>query len=351
MKKILIIEDDKAVRENTAEILELAGYKTATAENGKKGTQIVKDFLPDLILCDIMMPELDGYGVLQSLLKDPLTLSIPFIFLTAKTEKSEVRKGMELGADDYLTKPFEETDLLNAIETRLKKSESLKKKFSQTLQGLHDFLDQARGLNELSQLSLKKPLVNYKKKELVFNEGETPYHLFFLNKGKVKTFKGHNEGKEYLTQVYAAGDFFGYAPLLQNTSYSDSAMTLEDCEIYKIAKEDFTSLLYKNRDVAAQFIKMLSNHVTERERQLLSLAYDSVRKRVAQTLLLLAKKFQASSKKNLKVSVNREDLANMAGTATETVIRCLSELKAEQLIDIQGREIFLLNEIGLEELE
>src|SRR4051812_33462814 len=110
MKKILLIEDSREMRENTAEILELANYNVITAANGKIGVEYAVKELPDLIICDIMMPELDGYGVLYMLGKNPATASIPFIFLTAKAEKTDLRKGMSMGADDYLTKPFEEME-------------------------------------------------------------------------------------------------------------------------------------------------------------------------------------------------------------------------------------------------
>ena len=123
MKKILIIEDNPDVRENTAEILELSNYEVVTAENGKEGVKAASEELPDLIICDVMMPELDGFGVLRILSQNPVTATIPFIFLTARTEKSDFRKGMSLGADDYITKPFDDVDLLNAIEIRLKKHE------------------------------------------------------------------------------------------------------------------------------------------------------------------------------------------------------------------------------------
>ena len=121
MKKILLIEDNTEIRENTGEILSLANYEVITAPNGKIGVTLAQEQNPDLIICDIMMPELDGYGVLHILSKKTETAQIPFIFLTAKTERSDVRKGMELGADDYLTKPFDDTELLNAVETRLHK--------------------------------------------------------------------------------------------------------------------------------------------------------------------------------------------------------------------------------------
>jgi CheY-like chemotaxis protein len=130
MKSILVIDDNKDIRENTAEILEMAGYKTFTAENGKKGVETALQEKPDLIVCDIMMPELDGYGVLHLLRKNPEMEHIPFVFLTAKTERSDFRKGMEMGADDYITKPFEDIELLNAIEIRLKKSAVLDSKYA-----------------------------------------------------------------------------------------------------------------------------------------------------------------------------------------------------------------------------
>ena len=125
MKKILLIEDDVTVRENTAELLELSNYEVVTAPDGKKGVDKAKEEIPDIIVCDIMMPELDGYDVLTRLSEDSETKGIPFIFLSAKTEHKDVRRGMDLGADDYLTKPFEEEDLLSAIESRLAKVEIL----------------------------------------------------------------------------------------------------------------------------------------------------------------------------------------------------------------------------------
>src|SRR5574339_869965 len=135
MKSVLVIEDNKDIRENTAEILDLAGYKTFTAENGKKGVDVAMKEKPDVIVCDIMMPELDGYGVLHLLRKNEETQNIPFIFLTAKTERGDFRKGMEMGADDYITKPFDDIELLNAIEIRLKKMEILHSQFNAGAEG------------------------------------------------------------------------------------------------------------------------------------------------------------------------------------------------------------------------
>src|ERR1035441_9605056 len=123
MKKILLIEDNSDTGAKIAEILELANYDVTTAPDGKEGVKHAQELVPDLIICDIMMPELDGYGVLHILGKDPKTARIPFIFLTAKAEKSDMRKGMNLGADDYISKPFDDTELLDAVEVRLKKND------------------------------------------------------------------------------------------------------------------------------------------------------------------------------------------------------------------------------------
>ena len=345
MKSILLIEDDVVMRENTTEILELAKYKVTYAANGKIGCKLAKEIGPDLIICDIMMPEMDGYETLTALAQDPLTASIPFIFLTAKAEKSEARKGIEMGADDYLTKPFEDTELLKAIEIRLKKAEIAKINFNRNIEGLNEFLEQAGGLNELQELSKKSPVSIYKKKEVIFHEGDLPHYLFFLNKGKVKTFKTHEDGKEYITKVVSHGEFFGHRSLFENRPYSDSCLVLETSEICKIPKEDFLALLYRNRDVANQFIKMLSNQIEGQEVQLLRLAYDSVRKRTAEVLL----DFQC--KERLPIQITREDLGKIVGTSTESIIRCLSDLKEDEFIDIKGREIIILNRTGLENIQ
>jgi CheY-like chemotaxis protein len=119
-KMILVIEDNLDIRENIVEILELAAYTVHSANNGETGIILAFQNLPDLILCDIMMPEMDGYAVLTSLRQHTRMSSIPFIFLTAKSERLDLRKGMELGANGYLVKPFDDTDLLNAIESKLK---------------------------------------------------------------------------------------------------------------------------------------------------------------------------------------------------------------------------------------
>ena len=349
MNTILIIEDNLEVRENTAEILELAQYKVFTAENGKIGVETAIKERPDLIICDIMMPVLDGYGVLHLLTKNIETATIPFIFLTAKSEKSDYRKGMELGADDYITKPFDDTQLLNAVEVRLKKSNALKKSFSQDAQGVNAFMDSVKAGTTL-KLTEAREVQSYKKKFLLFQEGHRPLFLYFVIKGKVKTFRTNEDGKELITQIHSAGDFFGYTPILEETSYKDNAEVLEDAELMMIPREDFLQLISYDNQLAKQFIKLLTRNVVANEERLINLAYNSVRKRVATGLLEVQKKYKTAAEANPRLEISREDLAQVVGTATESLIRTLSEFKGDKLIEIQDGKIHILQESKLKNL-
>ncbi len=125
MAKILVIEDSHLLRNDLVDLLAMEGYEVTAAENGRQGVEIATEFHPDLIICDIMMPELDGYGVLEELRQDPQSATIPFIFMTAKTDQSDIRLGMGLGADDYLTKPFQTSDLLTTVRARLERRAQL----------------------------------------------------------------------------------------------------------------------------------------------------------------------------------------------------------------------------------
>lgn len=347
MKKILLIEDDRVMRENTAEMLELADYEVITAENGKYGVELAKTQSPDLIICDVMMPELDGHGVLYLLSKDPQTASIPFIFLTAKTERADIRHGMEMGADDYLTKPFEEQELLNAVNTRLRRKEAFVSAHSNDIHGLNAFIDEARAIKELENLTKDRKIRRFAKKETIFFEGDEPQSLYFIASGKVKTYKMNDDGKEYTVGLHGKGEFLGYIGLLTATSFEVSASALEDAEICLIPKEDFISLVHRNQDVSMRFIKMLSNNLAEKERQLLELAYNSVRQRVAEALLQLCNKYKGDGSEPFGMSISRNDLASMVGTATESLIRTLSDLKDEGLVSMKGSHIVIEDEKAL----
>lgn len=346
--KILLIEDNLEMRENTTEMLELSSYEVIAMENGKSGIKAAQTECPDLILCDIMMPEMDGYEVLYMLGKNPVTSAIPFIYLTAKAEKSDIREGMNLGADDYLIKPFERMDLLTAIETRLKRSEAFKGDFDSSAEGLSNFLDTARGLDKLESLSADRVTRSFSVKQDLYFEGDTPSSLLFVNKGKVKTWKMNDAGKELVTGLYNEGDFLGYLALLENGPHTESATTLEETEVSVIPKDDFLCLVHNNRDVSSKFISMLANNVQEKEERLLSLAYSSLRERVADALLQLYKQFKEEGEDEFMIKMSRENLASIAGTTTESLIRTLSDFKEEGFVRVNRSEITILDLAKLE---
>ncbi|UJH90852.1 response regulator [Antarcticibacterium sp. 1MA-6-2] len=338
MKKILFIEDDTVVRENTAELLELSEYNVITASNGKIGVDLAKKELPDIILCDIMMPEMDGYGVLENLSRDKNTQHIPFIFLSAKTEHKDIRKGMDLGADDYLTKPFEEEELISAIESRLAKVAILKKQQTASIPGENG---QIQSLNDLREYVKQFDQQNFKAGESIFQEGKQGLHVYFIERGVVKSHKMDQYGKELITSLYKEGDFFGNTSFGKLDTYKEYATAMEDTTVYAVSKEELREILSKNNKVAFELIDALGQNLTGIKDQLLEMAYGSVRKKTARTILLFSQKIRRHPTSSIRIS--RSDLASVAGMASETLIRTLSDFKKEGLLEIEGRNIKLLD--------
>jgi len=337
-RTILIIEDNLEIREGTQEILDLTGdYNVIVAENGKLGVELAIKHHPDLILCDIMMPELDGYGVLYMLNKFENTVDIPFIFLTAKSERSDMRKAMEMGADDYLVKPFDDIELLNAIESRLRKRDRML-----SAKGPNGFLslDDQEQQYILDELVKEARVKVFKKKQLIYEAGDNPIFLYYVLHGKIRTFLYYQDGRELSTGIQIENQFFGYESILLNDKYSDNAATLEDSEIALIPKDKFYELLYKKPTIANKFIELLSGNIKEKEEQMLGFAYDSVRKRVANTLVQVALKSADSELQDeVLIRISRDDLAALAGTANETISRMLADFKDEKLIVKEGNAI------------
>lgn len=350
MEKILIIEDNDSIRENTAEILEMTNYQVFSAKNGKVGVEMALKENPDLILCDIMMPVLDGYSVLHMLRKNTSTKNVPFIFLTAKSERDDFRKGMELGADDYISKPFKETELLKAVECRLKKVKLLKEEFNHDINGLHNLMKAHNGMDLLSEFVSGRNINKYKKKQIIFSEGNRPSNLFYIKKGKVKTFKSNDFGKELVTGLYVENEFLGYISLLQDVSYQHTAVAVEDAELAIIPRKDFEDLIESSHEVNRKFIQILAKNISENENKLLSLAYNSLRKKVADALIFLSEKYNNQHNETFEINITRDNLATIAGTAIESLIRTLGDFKHENLIDIKDGVITVLNKRKLQNL-
>jgi len=350
MKTILLIEDDLALRENTAELLELSDYTVITAPNGKVGIEMAMQYIPDIIICDIMMPEVDGYGVLEAVTSHEKTTYIPFIFLSAKTEHKEIRKGMDLGADDYLTKPFDEDDLISAIESRLAKSEILSKAMlDESKKKVDDTEDSLRNLNELKNFFddngvISKFLIG----ENIYKEGTHSNNIYLILDGVVKSHKMDESGKELITALHKADDFLGFTSFADTVPYQESATAVEDVELAGISKKHLKEVLGKSNNVSLELMNVLTDNISEIKEQLLQMAYSSVRKKTAQTIIQFAQILNKKPDEAIKIS--RYDLASVAGIATESLIRTLSGFKKNDLIEIEGRNIKILDLKGLQDI-
>lgn len=340
---ILLIEDNSSILENSSEILELAGYAVLKAKNGKEGLDLARKNKPLMILCDIMMPELDGYGVLRAVSNIPELKGTPFVFVTAKSEKQDFRYGMGLGADDYLTKPFNGEELLTIVETRIRKAKVLREAFKTDLQDLEKFLNDEGGAKNskpiMDQLMYKK----LGKKDLLFVEGDPSNFLYYLASGKIKLFKTNELGKEYISRIHKAGEFFGYHSLLDEGRHEESAEALEDSEVGMVSKNDFFQVLISNPDVAVKFIQNISADFSKVKDNLVRLAYNSARKRVAEALVYLAEKYGSDDQEEIAFSASRNDISALSGIAPESVSRNLTDFKEEGLIEVQNSLLKILD--------
>ena len=336
--KVLIIEDNHDVRENLSELLSLSGYETFTAANGKLGVETALAKIPDLILCDIMMPEMDGYAVLRILSKNDTTSSIPFIFLTAKTELTDVRRGMTLGADDYITKPFDDVELLDTIEVRLKKKRPPVEAHTPS----HNIINLPTGEQIIASLpeSFKdgEPRL-IRKKDLLFAEGQTCRYVFIIKSGRAIATKIDNYAKEVVTRLYDKPMMIGISSAFAGTRYQETVKAFEDLEVIPVKKDDFIAHVLHDPSSAYYFLQQMAAYQVQADEKLLLQAFGSVRMKLAATLADLYGFYEENG--TAVIPVSREDLASMAGTAKETIIRCLSEFKEEGLVTIQGSDIII----------
>lgn len=349
-KKVLLIEDDAVLRENTAELLELSNYEVIAAPNGTVGVEKAKSERPDIIVCDIMMPELDGYGVLVALSQDITTKYVPFIFLSAKTERKDVRKGMDLGADDYITKPFTEDELISAIESRLAKVSILKDIENIKVNTNIETNDaEIRTLSDLKNFfDDNGELFGFKQGDIIYSEGQNSNYIFLIITGVVKCYKLDEQGKELTTALHKADDLFGYTSFMQNIPYQESSTAIMDTELVGISKDQLKQVLDKNHKITLELIQLLTDDLKGIKDQLLQMAYSSVNKKTASTILKFAEKLNRKPEDPIKIS--RNDLASVAGIATETLIRTISNFRKEGIIEIEGRNIKILDMKKLQDI-
>ena len=341
MKKLLLIEDDLVLRENTAEILMLSNFEVITASNGLEGVALAKSSMPDIIISDIMMPELNGHEVLEILANDERTKYIPFIFLSAKTERKDVRKGMNMGADDYITKPFEEEELISAIESRIAKASILKDQRSLKGNTLIQ-KNEIRSLNDLKSFFTDKGTkFIFKKDQVIYSQGANSNFTYLILKGIVKLHQLDKNGKELTTKLNKVGDLFGYTSFTENITYQETATTIMESKLVGVSKQELKSILDKNHGVTLELIQLLTEDLSDLKEHLVHMAYSNVNKKTASTILMFVEKLYCAPEKIINIS--RNDLASVAGIATESLIRTLSSFKNQGIIEIEGRNIKILD--------
>lgn len=340
-KRILIIEDDRVDRENITSILQLADYDIIAAENGKLGVEKACFYKPDLILCGVLLPELDGYGVLQVIMRNRSLQKTPLIFMSGKNKHEDIRRGMDLGASDYITKPLEESELLSAVASRLKIKEILEYKTENK-----GALPQKWRIDDIEKIFKLHKIKKFKTGSTVYCEGSIGNHIYYIVKGEVKTFRINRDGKELITEIYEDKSFFGFTSLLENKPYLENAEAIKPTELIRIKKYEMMTLIRSNPQLGLNFIDMLTHDLEHIKDHLMHLVYDSVRRKTADAIIQL----HHQSEKNQPLEISRSDLASFLGIAKETLTRTLTEFKEKNLIRTYKNQIVILDEKNLQKI-
>jgi CRP/FNR family cyclic AMP-dependent transcriptional regulator len=345
MKKILLIEEQQETADNLRELLGLSNYAVIRAVNGGQGVRMAVAERPDLIISDVDLPVLDGYGVIHALQQYPETRSIPVIILTTLTGKDDFRRAMMAGADDYLCKPYDGVELLRSIDACLGKHG---RRVLESHPGENALFGGSSGEEEgRSWHPGDREARYFGKKAVLYQEGQRASQVWYIVNGKVKTFLINNDGKELITHIYGPGDCVGYIAAVRGGSYTDNAKVVEDANLIIISRPEFLDILASDSVLARQLIRWLARNATEKEAGLLNLAYSSLRKKVANGILSLYDHFRGLEANKSFIMVSRDNLAAIVGAAPESLTRTLSDFKKEKLIDMSDGRIYLLDETGL----
>jgi CRP-like cAMP-binding protein len=333
MRKILLIAGDPAIRAMTTDILALAHYQVLLAQDGKNGVELAEAEHPDVIITEVAMPGLDGYGVMHLLQSYPWFYNTLFIVLCAACDKAELRRAMSMGADDVIIKPFDGTELLSCIEVRSKKRESLVKSNGHAGSPVSQPTQTEKEL--MVQLISDRNIDRYNRRQLIYKRGDRPTKLFYLINGKARSFSTHPDGKDLAIDLFGPGDFLGYSDILKNQNYVESVETIDYAELAVIPRSEFEQLVFQNAVFAKRFIDLVVTRSKMMEQRLLWMAYHTLRQKVAAALLHLMDKYGNGQQGSFEINLNRSIFASIAGTATESSIRTLGEFRSEKLIELE----------------
>ena len=345
MVKVLIIDPDRDFCSRVFEVLKLAGYGVLKSHTGKDGVAAGLEHSPDIILCDNHLEDLDGYGILQLLKSNEKTRAIPFVFTSIKAGIIDLRRAMDLGADDYLVKPFSDSQLLRTIDARLQKKQFYKDHFGHSENNNNHNGHASNGF-EFGVFLEDRKVRTLKKGQSIFYEGDPCSVVWIILEGTVKTTKMAEDGRELITGIFHQDDFMGINSLFTNEGYCDTATAITDCKLITISRQHFEALIFQHPEVAQKTIRLLSAQLRQQEEQLMQIAYQSVRKRISEAILRLYKVQESA-----QIQITRVDLAALSATAPETVSRILTDFKNEGLIEKNGNELTILGVKKLERLK
>lgn len=356
MKKILLIEKDEDTRENLAQVLELVDYEVFTAENGQHAAALALRETPDMIICGSMLPLLDGYGLFQELQSNPATQHSKIVFFTPKLNNgngynSEFLNHKSSSNDHEIGEELNGHHKADAMLSSINQQFTFSDQPSSAIISSKSDMINLNGVEEVLDVLIKdRDILYYKKKQIIFSEGNCSRNLYFVKKGKVKIYQTNDIGKQLVVDLYAENDFIGYVPLIENSNYTEIAEALEETELIVIPRGEFNQLIKTNQQVMNLFIHLLTKSVSEKKSQMIGLAYNSLRKKVADALIRINSKYNIDDSPDFKIDISRDNLAAIAGTATESLIRTLTDFKSEKLIDISNNCIKILNKRKLEDL-
>lgn len=377
MKKILLIEKDEDVRANLSKVLELVNYKVFAVGDGQNAAALALSETPDMIICGSFLPLLEGYDLLQKIQNNPATKDTVIHFFTPSIEHHSYEANLHqkflmpmnnqhtqngynpsngfstvYQYGQYLSDQVNNSQRTSEPALPIIATQNEENDVHQELQITNKsstFL--SKGVNEIiADLLIDRDINYYKKKQIIFSEGNCSRNLYFIKKGKIKTYQTNDYGKQLVVDLYSENDFIGYVQLLENTNYTESAEALEETELLVIPRSDFNDLIKNNPEVMKFFVSLLTKSVTEKKNQMIGLAYNSLRKKVADSLLMICKKYKMDDENLNVIEISRDNLAAIAGTATESLIRTLTDFKSEKLIDIENNNIKILNKSKLERL-
>lgn len=339
-RKILVIQPNEKIADFISEVLTQANYRVFIASTGKKGIVLAKKNLPNLIICDVILPKLEGFDVLQIVSTITEFKGIPFILITENYAIEDIRKGIFLGATDFLRKPVEKEELLKVVEDRLKRTEVFEKnRLPQKLKKPipFNFFEN----NNLAKLLINKPLITYSRGELIYFSQNKINHFYVIKEGFVKTYVSNASGKEFITNFYGDNNYFGYSTIFNKNAELESAKAITKTQLYIISKSELLNILVNNHTVIYGFIEFLTSEINRYHEKFALVSYGSVREKTAQTLIYLQTNFPNYFSSYIKLK--RKDLANFAGIAKETLIRTLHDFNTEKLIKITKNGIKILN--------